>query len=71
MDEAFYSSSIWFLWGTNYPDMCWRSKTAKHEQYRKFLESTDDSFLTCVVEDLIRNGVLLNPVWSLPTLPTL
>lgn len=51
--------------------MCWRSKTAKHEQYRKFLESIDDSFLTCVVEDLIRNGVLLNPVWSLPTLPTL
>lgn len=40
---------------------CWRSNTAKHEQSKKFLESIDDSFLTYVVDDPTRNGVLLNP----------
>ncbi|RMC20262.1 hypothetical protein DUI87_01108 [Hirundo rustica rustica] len=51
----------WFLWGDlNYPDICWRSNTAKHKQSMRFLESIDDNFLSQVMEDPTRNGVLLD-----------
>ncbi|KAF4797995.1 hypothetical protein TURU_066197 [Turdus rufiventris] len=44
----------------NYPDICWRSKTAKHKWSRRFLESTDDKFLSEVVKGPRQNGLLLS-----------
>lgn len=39
----------------NYLDICWRSYSAKHKQSRRFLESTDDNFLSHLVEVPTRN----------------
>lgn len=46
----------------NYPDIHWRSNTAKHKLSRRFLESIDSNFLSQVVEDPTRSSVLLDPV---------
>lgn len=47
-----------------YPDTPCRSHTGKPKQSRRFLESTDDNFLTKLVEDLTRIGVLLDLIQS-------
>ncbi|XP_063280190.1 uncharacterized protein LOC134564864 isoform X3 [Prinia subflava] len=68
VDEAFYRQleaasqfqALVLVGDLNYPDICWRSNTAKHKQSRRFLESIDDNFLSQVVEDPTRNGVLLD-----------
>ncbi|GAB0208304.1 mitochondrial enolase superfamily member 1 [Grus japonensis] len=39
-----------------------KGNTAKHAQSRRFLQSTDDNFLTQVVEEPMRRGVLLDLV---------
>lgn len=44
----------------NHPEICWRDKTAGHEQLRKFLECVDESFLLQVTEDPMRRGGLLD-----------
>ncbi|KAF4804354.1 hypothetical protein TURU_008626 [Turdus rufiventris] len=54
VDEAFYrqleaasQSQVLVLVGDfNYPDICWKSNTAKHKQSKRFLESFDDNFLS-------------------------
>ncbi|GAB0209097.1 hypothetical protein GRJ2_003375400 [Grus japonensis] len=46
----------------NHPDICWKGNTARHAQSRRFLQSTDDNFLTQVVEEPTRRGVLLDLV---------
>lgn len=42
----------------DYPDIYRRSSTEKNKQSRRFQESTDDNFLTQVVENLTRNGMV-------------
>ncbi|PKU30159.1 rna-directed dna polymerase from mobile element jockey-like [Limosa lapponica baueri] len=67
-DEAFYSqltvaskSQALVLMGVfNHPDICWEGYTAGHVQSRKFLQYIDDNFLTQVVEEPTRRGVLLD-----------
>jgi len=44
----------------NHPDVCWEDHTAEHSWSRRSLQSTDDNFLTQVVEDSMRRGVLLD-----------
>ncbi|GAB0208473.1 mitochondrial enolase superfamily member 1 [Grus japonensis] len=46
----------------NHPDICWKGNTARHAQSRRFLQSIDDNFLTQVVEEPTRRGVLLDLV---------
>ncbi|PKU35647.1 glycerol kinase [Limosa lapponica baueri] len=69
-DEAFYrqlkvvsQSQAFVLMGDfNHPDIPWEGYTARHLQSRKFLQCTDDKFLTQVVEEPTRRGVLLDLV---------
>ncbi|GAB0175916.1 mitochondrial enolase superfamily member 1 [Grus japonensis] len=46
----------------NHPNICWKGNTSRHAQCRRFLHSIDDSFLTQVVEEPTRRGVLLDLV---------
>ncbi|GAB0206830.1 hypothetical protein GRJ2_003148600 [Grus japonensis] len=43
-----------------HPDICWKGNTARHAQSRRFLQSTDDNFLTQLVEEPMRREVLLD-----------
>jgi len=44
----------------NYPDISWEDHTARHTQSRRFLQCIDGNFLTQVVEEPVRRGVLLD-----------
>ncbi|PKU42895.1 rna-directed dna polymerase from mobile element jockey- hypothetical protein [Limosa lapponica baueri] len=44
----------------NHPLICWEGYTARHVQSRRFLQCIDDNFLTQVMEDPTRRGVLLD-----------
>jgi len=46
----------------NHSDICWEDNTARCTQTRSFLQSIDDNFLTQVVEEPTRRGVLLDLV---------
>ena len=43
----------------NHPGICWISNMARHAWSRRFLQYVKDNFLTQVVEELMRRGVLL------------
>ncbi|GAB0208569.1 cAMP-dependent protein kinase inhibitor alpha [Grus japonensis] len=70
VDEAFYrqlevasqSQALVLMGDFNHPGICWNSNMAKHAQSRRFLQSIDDNFLTQVVEEPMRRGVLLDLV---------
>ncbi|GAB0199938.1 mitochondrial enolase superfamily member 1 [Grus japonensis] len=70
VDEAFYrqlevalrSQALVLMGDFNHPDICWKGNMAKHAQSRRFLQSIDDNFLTQVVEEPTRRGVLLDLV---------
>ncbi|GAB0208601.1 hypothetical protein GRJ2_003325800 [Grus japonensis] len=70
VDEAFYrqlevasqSQALVLMGDFNHPGICWNSNMAKHAQSRRFLQSIDDNFLTQVVEESTRRGVLLDLV---------
>jgi len=44
------------------PPICWEDHTARYIQNRRLLQGTDDNFLTQVVEEQKRRGVLLDLV---------
>ncbi|PKU47503.1 hypothetical protein llap_2145 [Limosa lapponica baueri] len=46
----------------NYPDICWKGYTARNIQSKRFLQCTDDNFLTQLVEEPSRREALLDPV---------
>jgi len=46
----------------NHPDTCWASNMARYMQSRQFLQSTEDNFLMQVLEELTRQGMLLDLV---------
>lgn len=58
LQAASKSQEVVFVGDFNYPDMCWRSYTAKHTQSRSFLETLDHNFLSQAVEVSSRNSVL-------------
>ncbi|GAB0204592.1 mitochondrial enolase superfamily member 1 [Grus japonensis] len=68
VDEAFYrqlevasrSQALVLVEDFNHPDICWNDNTARHAQSRRFLQSIDDNFLTQVVEEPKRTGMLLD-----------
>ncbi|GAB0206587.1 hypothetical protein GRJ2_003124300 [Grus japonensis] len=70
VDEAFCrqlivasrSQALVLMGDFNHPDICWKDNTARHAQSRRFLQSIDDNFLTQVVEEPTRRGVLLDLV---------
>lgn len=70
MDQSFYrqleAASCWqalVLKGDlNHPNICWRNNTARHMQYRSFLEIIDDNFLTQVIQEPTRRDALLDLV---------
>uniref|UniRef100_A0A8B9PPT3 Ig-like domain-containing protein n=1 Tax=Apteryx owenii TaxID=8824 RepID=A0A8B9PPT3_APTOW len=48
------------MWALKHPGICWKDNTARHKQSWRFLQSTDDHFLTQVVVEPTRRGVLLD-----------
>ncbi|GAB0182838.1 hypothetical protein GRJ2_000749100 [Grus japonensis] len=70
VDEAFYrqlevasqSQALVLMGDFKHPDICWKNNMARHTQSRRFLQSTDDNFLTQVVEEPTWRGVLLDLV---------
>jgi len=46
----------------NQSDISWEDHTARHRPSTRFLQSTDDKFLTQVMKELTRRGVLLDVV---------
>ena len=44
----------------NHPDICRLRNTARHARSRRFLQCVEDSFLTQVVEEPRKRGVLLD-----------
>ena len=42
--------------------MCWKVNTARHTEYRRFLQRINDNFWTQVVQEPTRRGVLLDLV---------
>ncbi|GAB0209860.1 hypothetical protein GRJ2_003451700 [Grus japonensis] len=70
VDEAFYrqlevasrSQALVLMGDFNHPGICWKDNRARHAQSRGFLQSIDDNFLTLVVEEPMRRGVLLDLV---------
>ena len=46
----------------NYPDICWVSNSARHKQSKWFLQCVEGNFLMQVVEEPMRQGVLLDLV---------
>jgi len=43
-------------------NICWEDHTARHTRSRRFLQSSDDNFLTQVVEEPTRRSALLDLV---------
>jgi len=70
VDEAFYrqlkaasqSQALVLMGDFNHPDMSWEDHTARHMQFRRFLQSIDNNFLMQVVGEPTRRGVLLDLV---------
>lgn len=58
LEAASKSQEVVFVGDFNYPEMCWRSCTAKHKQSRRSLESLDHNLLSQAVEVSSRNSVL-------------
>ncbi|GAB0205877.1 mitochondrial enolase superfamily member 1 [Grus japonensis] len=62
LEVASQSQSLVLMGDFSHPDICWKSIVAKHAQSRRFLQSIDDNFLTQLVEEPTRRGVLLDLV---------
>ncbi|PKU35565.1 rna-directed dna polymerase from mobile element jockey-like [Limosa lapponica baueri] len=68
VDEAFYnqlqvasqSQALVLVGDFNYPDICWKGYTARNIQSKRFLQCTDDNFLTQLVEEPMRREALLD-----------
>lgn len=66
-EEAFYKQlaevswllTLVFMGDFNLPDAFWKHNKAKRKQSRKFLECLEDNFLTQLVNEPAREGVLL------------
>ncbi|PKU30367.1 rna-directed dna polymerase from mobile element jockey- hypothetical protein [Limosa lapponica baueri] len=61
-DRPGSSKALVLMGDFNHPDICWEGYTARHVQSRRFLQCIDDNFLTQLVEEATRTGVLLDLV---------
>ncbi|KAF4795645.1 Neuromedin-B receptor [Turdus rufiventris] len=50
----------------NLPDVFWKHNTAKRKQHRKFLECVEDNFLTQLVNEPTREGILVDLLFVNP-----
>ncbi|GAB0179400.1 hypothetical protein GRJ2_000405300 [Grus japonensis] len=62
LEEALRSLALVLMGDFNRHGTCWKGNTARHTQSPRFLQSTDDNFLTQVVEESTKGEVLLNLV---------
>ncbi|GAB0207304.1 hypothetical protein GRJ2_003196000 [Grus japonensis] len=62
LEVASQSQALVLMGDFHHPDICWKGNTARHAQSRRFLQSIDDNFLTQVVEESTRRGVVLDLV---------
>lgn len=44
----------------NHPDICWRENRPEHRQARRFLECTDENFLTQMIKEKKEGEALLD-----------
>lgn len=59
MEEALCIHALALMRNFSHPRICWKGNTrTKHS--RRFLESSDDNFLTQVTEKPTRSGTLLD-----------
>ena len=71
-DEAFYEQlvdverlpALDLLGDFNFPDVCWKYNAAQRKQSRRLLEWVEDSFLTQLVQEPTRGGVLLDLLFT-------
>jgi len=62
LEEALQSPALVLIRDFNHSDICWLRSMDSHTRSRQFLQCFDDSFLTQVVEEPTRRGVLLELV---------
>jgi len=53
-----------FMGGFNLADVCCRQNTVERKQFRRFLECAEDYFLTQLLREPIRGGVL-SEAWGM------
>ena len=56
--EASCSQTLDLMVDLSHCDICWKGHAAGHKQSSRFLEGTDDSFLTQVIEKLMSGETL-------------
>ena len=64
LEVALQSGALVLMGDFNHPGICWVSSTARHMWSRWFLQYAEDDVLAQVVEEPIRQGVLLDPAPS-------
>ncbi|GAB0209507.1 mitochondrial enolase superfamily member 1 [Grus japonensis] len=62
LEVASQSQALVLMGDFHHPDICWKGNTARYVQSRRFLQSIDDNFLTQLVEEPTRRGMLLDLV---------
>ncbi|GAB0203230.1 hypothetical protein GRJ2_002788600 [Grus japonensis] len=62
LEVASQSQALVVMGDFHHPDICWKGNRARHTQSRRFLQSIDDNFLTQLVEEPTRRGMLLDLV---------
>ena len=71
-DKAFYeqaaevaqSPALILMADFNFPDRRWKYNTVQRKQSKRFLECVEDSFLTQLVQEPTRGGVLLDLLFT-------
>jgi len=72
VDEVFYkrlaevsqSLALVLMGDLNLLDICWKYNTAERKQSRRFLEHVEDNFLTQLVSEPTKGGVLLDLLFT-------
>ena len=60
LEEASCSQALVLMKDFNHHQVCWKDNTAGHKQSKRFLECTDNHFLTQAIEESTRRGALLD-----------
>lgn len=60
LDETSCSQAFVLVKDFNHHNVCWKDNTAGHRQFKRFLECTNNNFLTQAIDKSIRRGALLD-----------
>jgi len=60
LQEASRSQSLVLLGDLNHPDICWKTSTVSCRQSRRFLEYTEDNFLSQVIDSPTQRDTILD-----------